>query len=305
MKPTAIIGAGLAGLLAAHHFRDIPIFEAGRAKENHQALLRFRTKSVSTLTGIPFKEVTVRKAIFTRKMLVDKCDILTANLYSLKVLGKVTGERSIWNLDPVQRYIAPTDFWQQMVDKLKDRIKYETPYEFGTNKMFLPDKVVINTAPLPIVLKSLGLDAGATFKRAPIIARRYAIPECENVYQTVYFPDADTSVYRASITDSTLIIESVEEPKERHIQEVFCAFGLPYNQSAIYSTTPQEYGKIVSLDRMHSRCLMARLTDDYGIYSLGRFATWRNILLDDVADDILQIDALIKADSYQRKLLRK
>jgi hypothetical protein len=40
-----------------------------------------------------------------------------------------------------------------------------------------------------------------------------------------------------------------------------------------------------------------RLTHERNIYSLGRFATWRNILLDDVVDDIAAIKKLLKANS--------
>lgn len=307
MKPQAIIGAGLAGLLAAHHFRNIPIFEAGKQKENHQALLRFRTAKVAELTGIKFKEVQVRKSIWDGTRHLDKCDIQAANAYSKKVLGKVVDGRSIWKLDTVSRYVAPTDFYWRLTETLKSRIEYESVYDFGQHAELKigEQSLVINTAPLPIVLKSLGLEVGEEFKRAPIIARRYALPDCEGVYQTVYFPFANNSVYRASITDCTLIVESVREPCQNDMMQVFRAFGLDYNQSAIYSTTPQEYGKILDIERLKRRHLMSKLTDDYGIYSLGRFATWRNILLDDVVDDIAAIDNLVGSDEYSKKLYRK
>ena len=302
MKPQAIIGAGLAGLLAAHHFRNIPIFEAGKQKENHQALLRFRTTKVAELTGIKFKEVRVKKSIYNGECHLHKCDIQAANSYSRKVLGKVVDGRSIWNLEDAIRYVAPNDFYWRLTENLKNRIEYESAYDFTQQN---GQTSVINTAPLPVVLKALGLDVGESFKRAPIYARRYALPDCEGVYQTVYFPFADTPVYRASITDSTLIVESVEEPTPGHMYRVFAAFGLEWNPSAIYSTTPQEYGKILDIERLKRRHLMAKLSDDYGIYSLGRFATWRNILLDDVADDILAIEKIIASDEYSKKIYRK
>ena len=307
MKPQAIIGAGLAGLLAAHHFRNIPIFEAGKQKENHQALLRFRTTKVAELTGIKFKEVRVKKSIYNGERHLHECDIQAANSYSRKVLGKVVDGRSIWNLQDATRYVAPNDFYWRLTENLKSRIEYESAYDFAQHAELKigEQSPVINTAPLPIVLKSLGLYLGESFKRAPIYARRYALPDCEGVYQTVYFPFADTPVYRASITDSTLIVESVEEPTPGHMHRVFSAFGLDWNSSAIYSTTPQEYGTILDIERLKRRHMMSKLTDDYGIYSLGRFATWRNILLDDVVDDIAAIDKLAAADEYSKKLYRK
>lgn len=41
----------------------------------------------------------------------------------------------------------------------------------------------------------------------------------------------------------------------------------------------------------------------YGIYSLGRFATWRQILMDDVVKDVKVIEQLIEQrDNYSRRL---
>jgi len=36
----------------------------------------------------------------------------------------------------------------------------------------------------------------------------------------------------------------------------------------------------------------------YNVYSLGRYATWRNILLDDVYHDINVIKQLMDSDGY-------
>ena len=39
------------------------------------------------------------------------------------------------------------------------------------------------------------------------------------------------------------------------------------------------------------------LTEKYNIYSVGRFATWRQLLLDDVVNDISVIERLITSNS--------
>ncbi|WP_333981926.1 hypothetical protein, partial [Pseudomonas aeruginosa] len=61
-----IVGAGLAGLIAAHRFPQAQIIDAATptSKERHNALLRFRSPVIGQLTGIPFREVTVHKAIY-------------------------------------------------------------------------------------------------------------------------------------------------------------------------------------------------------------------------------------------------
>jgi hypothetical protein len=59
----------------------------------------------------------------------------------------------------------------------------------------------------------------------------------------------------------------------------------------------QKYGKIASIDDAVRKQLLFALTHNHTIYSLGRFATWRNILLDDVVNDIAAIKRLLKTNS--------
>ncbi len=69
-----------------------------------------------------------------------------------------------------------------------------------------------------------------------------------------------------------------------------------------FSSVEQEYGKIAPVDDLPRKALLARLTDRHNIFSLGRFATWRNILLDDVAHDATVVKRLMALGSYERKL---
>ena len=64
----------------------------------------------------------------------------------------------------------------------------------------------------------------------------------------------------------------------------------------------QSYGKIAPIDEPFRRFVVENLSQQYGVYSLGRFATWRNILLDDVLQDMNVIKKMVNADSYTRKL---
>jgi hypothetical protein len=65
-------------------------------------------------------------------------------------------------------------------------------------------------------------------------------------------------------------------------------------------TTIQPFGKIIDLPRRTREALLYELTREYNVFSLGRFATWRNILLDDVVNDIHVLDKLISASEYRR-----
>jgi hypothetical protein len=308
-KPIRIIGAGLAGLIAACHFKEADILEAGRVNANHKALLRFRDKSVSALTGIPFKEVTVHKAIYGIDGLAPECTIPLANQYARKVTGTLSA-RSIWNLDSVQRYIAPDDFHAQLVDRHSRRICEEQ----GLDKVSEADRVfysTISTAPLPAILAAAGMEVPQLkLDRAAINVARFRIPDCD-VYQTIYFPAPHLRVFRASITGDILIVESIayeSAPRtanltdEAELSSILYAFGINdmRNDLEPLEKVNQKYGKIVPLPSEQRHAILYELTTRFGIYSLGRFATWRNILLDDVAQDIQTVDRLVNASDYGR-----
>lgn len=302
--PPVIIGAGLAGLLAAHAWPQCRVLEAApRPTSVHQALLRFRTDAVARLTGIDFRRVRVHKAIWSENRFTTP-NIRVANLYSMKVLGRMAGERSIWNLDPVDRYIAPDDLHAQLLAAVGDRI------EWGAEADFRPiGAPYISTAPLPLVLGSVGYTPTESFERAPIRVVKFEVAGAD-VFQTVYFPDAETPMYRASITGSTLIVEAVNSSVAMHdwlprakvlIQR---AFGLAATQQLRYlDAVEQRYGKIVPLEDVVRKRLLFALTQQHNIYSLGRFATWRNILLDDVVNDIAVIKRLLRSDAYAARLV--
>jgi hypothetical protein len=305
-EPGAIVGAGLSGLIAAYAWPVVPIYEAAlEPRAQHRALLRFRSDAVSRLTGIEFKPVLVRKAIWSGGAF-RKPNIAIANQYSMKTLGRYEPDRSIWNIEPATRYIAPEDFYEQLIEQHKSRLCWNTRYDFKTNTAYWGGAYqqtlspIISTVPMPVTIENIiGHKPKEEFRRAPITVQRYRIPDC-NVYQTVYFPDPTMAVYRVSITGDLMIVESVGpahglvEDDWRHI--ICSAFGLSSRgRMDLIETTRQNYGKIVPLPDALRKHLLFRLTNEHHIYSLGRFATWRNILLDDVVDDIAVIKRLMRS----------
>ena len=296
-----IVGAGLAGLIAANAFPKMEVFEiAPEPRESHKALLRFRSDDVSHLTNIPFKAVKVHKGIwYNPKGGWVAPSIETANLYSNKVLGKLL-PRSIWNLEPVTRYIAPDDFYDQLVDKAGARLHWDFRVDF--NKCANMNAPTISTTPLNVTTKELGIDHGIDFRRSGITVQRFRIPDCD-VYQTVYFPTPNHSLYRASITGDILILEFVTSPQGTFMMDVIEAFalkgGLPMEE---LGEVQQRYGKIAPINEDKRKALVGHLSTDHNIYSLGRFATWRNLLLDDVVQDIAVIKRLMNGDGYARRL---
>lgn len=288
-----IVGAGLSGLIAASAFERMKVVEAGTAPhENHKAVLRFRSNEVGRLTGIDFKPVTVNKGIWCikRREFIDP-NIRSANQYSMKVSGGLHN-RSVWNLEQATRYIAPENFYDRLIDKAWHRIEWGSPIDD------IPCRGSISTIPMPVMAKIAmgGDDVVPEFSFAKIVVRRFHIAN-SNVFQTVYVPHPDTSCYRISITGSLLIAEFVDEEDEEF--DVLAPFGLcPNSVSSQDEVSTQKYGKIAPIDESWRRAFMHKMTVDHGVYSLGRFATWRNILLDDVVKDIDVIKGMMTQDEY-------
>ena len=310
-RHTVIIGAGLAGLLCACAFDGADIYEAGRPIQQHRALLRFRDESVSKLTAIPFRSVEVHKEIWHDGQTFRHCSNRHANMYALKVTGTVAG-RSIRSLDTVTRYVAPNDFYQRLIDRHASRINWESP----VNRDFIDvckdrQSSIINTAPLHVILdlvREHGSESSAAsfpFDRRAIKVARFDLdPALVDVYQTIYYPGSETDVYRASITGHTVIIEAMGDIDPITVNWVMDHFGIPSHLRAVpVEYVDQRYGKIKDIPTDVREALLYELTRDHGIYSVGRFATWRNILLDDVVDDIHRVGRLINASDYGRALI--
>lgn len=183
-----------------------------------------------------------------------------------------------------------------MLDHVADRVHWNCPADF--EGMRTP---CVSTAPLPAVLAALGEPHdGVEFLRAAIHVARFRI-RAADVFQTIYFPDQKHSLYRASITGDLLIAEFINAPIGGWESELARAFGAALDLEPL-GEVRQQYGKIAPIDEAARRALILRLTERHRIFSLGRFATWRNLLLDDVVDDIGVIRRLLDASNYELKL---
>lgn len=287
-----IVGAGLAGLISANVFPQARIIEAqGRDKLEHKALLRFRTNVVANATGIEFRKVRVNKGVWHRGAFAQP-SIQLANLYSQKVIGKLA-DRSIWNLESVERYIAPEDFISQLMDNCGKRIEWNCSFDPGLPR----NEPVISTMPMPVLVKLLCIEHQQQFGNKPIHVARYHIPNAD-VFQTIYFTDPSTPVYRASISGQLLIVEAMDDIGGDELEMVIHAFGISHAIDPL-GHAKQTFGKIASINDVWRKNFILRASLDHNIYSVGRFATWRNILLDDVINDLAVVKRLIKQGHYQ------
>jgi hypothetical protein len=293
-----IFGAGIAGLLAGCVFQNSEIYEYKKISEyvGHKALLRFKSNAVSDLTGIKFTKVKVHKGIWMDGGFLNP-SIMLSNLYSQKVIGCLA-DRSIWNLDSVDRWIAPENFIDQLVERCESRIHWGHKIHRGE---LTSGEKTISTLPFNYLNDMLDGEP-IDFKRKPIFVKRWKIPNA-NVHQTIYYPDPTTNIYRASIVGDNLIAEFTNtfSYSDCSFQDMLFSFGIHGSDTNIIGgdkSYKYEYGKIAEIDDEWRKSFILHLSQQYNIYSLGRFATWRNIVVDDLVQDISVIKRLINASKY-------
>lgn len=302
----------MAGLLAAHMLRrhNPVIHEAQPAlPNNHHALLRFRSDAVSRATGIPFRKVRVSKSVMWLGEHMTKVPLHLANMYSQKVTGEVH-DRSVLNLEPAERWIAPPDFINQL-SHIGITVQLNAPLKQDYELLNRMDPS-ISTIPMDRMMDIIGWPDRPQFKYQQVWTINAEISQpVVDVYQTIYYPGADRLAYRASLTGRLLTLEYSNQPSDtasflmREVEESMRDFGV--STRVLVREPPtlsyQKYGKLAPIDPRVRRAFILALTDRYNTYSLGRFATWRQILLDDVVHDIQVIERFInERDDYERML---
>lgn len=292
-----IFGAGLAGLIAAKMLSDRkPLIMERQEKlpNNHAALLRFRSDEVSLATNIPFQRVKVIKGVSGSMNPVSD-----AVRYSRKVTGGYSN-RSISDLAPVERYIAPQDFIQRLSKTAEFKLGQD--FEEWTPNLIKEHPPVISTMPLPYMMDlfkwkdkpEFNVLEGWTLKAE-------VVPHLQcNLNATVYFP-GDEPFYRASVTARSLMVEGLGEHEDFNeyevLQQAVSAIGMHHHDfcSARYKQSKyQKISELTSAERESAKRFIMWLSDKHNIHSLGRFATWRpKLLLDDIPNDVQVIARLI------------
>ncbi len=298
-----IYGAGLAGLLTANAFRRfVPtICEAqGRLPNNHGALLRFRTDKVGTACNIPFKKVKVQKAIKYDGVITTTPNLYLSNLYSQKVTGAIL-HRSINNLELSERYIAPWDLINMMARNCS--LEYNMPLTITEiEEAKSAGYPIISTIPMPVLMKIVGWEDVPEFPKTKIYTQTAKITNLEcDVHQTIYYPDPIQDHYRVSVVGDTVISESIRKPgvgPGQHIMVTLMEdFGIKAPKLIDIKESAQDFGKIRPIDERLRKQFIFEMTTKHNIYSVGRFATWRQLLMDDVVEDLKIIEEFLTKDS--------
>ena len=111
--------------------------------------------------------------------------------------------RSINNLEPSDRFIAPWELINMMARNCKIR------YGMSLSKSVIErnDTPVISTIPMPTLMKIVGWPDVPDFPHQKIWTQKAKIdsPEC-NIYQTIYYPDPLIPFYRISVIGDVVSI---------------------------------------------------------------------------------------------------
>jgi hypothetical protein len=281
-----IVGAGMAGLLAANMLRrnDVAVFEKQeKLPNNHHSILRFRTPNVGDVLGIQFKKVQMIKTYVPYRNIV--ADSLS---YSYKCTGEYRSDRSIIAGTVIEeRYVAPPDLIERMSKNID--IKYDANYNFKDSKM-----PCISTIPMPILMDLLEYYCDIGFDYCSGIVATAEIKDCD-AYVSVLFPGPE-SYSRASITGNQLMIEFPNNnDKPWVINNVIENLGINVDDILGIDFKKQDYFKITEINDAERKKFLRWATVNHNIYSLGRFATWRpKLLLDDLVNDVRKIENWIQ-----------
>ncbi len=315
-----IIGAGLAGTAAKNFFsnKSVEVFDSRNKDEgwSHKALMRIRDPALGNYLGCKLKKIQAYKCIYYDGKIYDTYQHNLSNMYSMKVSGSIIN-RSIDKLGWEERYLVEGEIdtegvnFNKKVISIKDNI---ITFDDGSSNNY---DEMINTMPLPDIAKVCGIETEETFtkKSRTIIVKIIPLLIESNVNQTVYFPSLSYGLYRATLQENKIIAEILFDESillgyewSLFSKDLFKVFGLCdekfYDLNKI-STYYQSNGKLIPINNEYRKYLILELTERFGIYSLGRYATWRNITSEDIIPDIEKISHLMEMGKYGRKYYGK
>lgn len=293
MNSLHIVGAGMAGLLAANMLkhRSPEVFERNaEIPNNHSAVLRFRSDIVGRTLGIEFKRVTmIKDNVRWHSPVAD------ALAYSYKNTAVMRSDRSLLDgLTSGERWIAPPDLIGRMARYVPLRLMHE--YQFTGDC-----SAIISTMPMPALMKALDYPdrEHVSFGYSHGTNVRCSIRHCD-AYVSLYVPDPAYRFSRVSITGRELVLECPNQMAANINAEN--AWDLVCEAAEMLGVNPnlldrnatvheQKYAKILPINNALREDFIHWATDKHHVFSLGRFATWRpGLLLDDLVQDVQLIE---------------
>lgn len=321
-----IIGAGVAGSIAARALASMSprVFEAGPKRsclDAHKAVMRLRDERAAMLLGVETEKVQATRQILWGGELHESCDVRMNNFYSLKVSGEIH-KKSISNVGTVERLLirgnveppenTEFDTALRAIDRVRDAsspkgvhtASFYHPrgvnYQETIREMILEYDIAISTIPLNKMAEMVGLNTeGASFNVSTISVFTGHLSIDSTVNQTIYVPEPEYKTYRATIEGRKVMFEATEEPSWDELDYLLKMFGIDSNMIEDPERGTQKAGKMSKIDDTLRRRLIYHLTDEFNIFSFGRFGIWKPIRTDEMVSDIEVIKRMIRVGAYQ------
>lgn len=155
---------------------------------------------------------------------------------------------------------------------------------------------MISTIPMPDLMRMLEYPRMSEFNSVPGCNIRARVLDCE-AYVSLYVPNPFYPFSRISLTGDEIITEIPHIISTDEYEPIFVAgglLGISKDRIVDVMAKSQGYSKILPIDEGERTRFIAWATDNFNIFSLGRYACWRPAtLLDDLVQDIRLIERWI------------
>lgn len=311
-----IIGSGIAGRVAAFHFRGQNVTMVDDRVDSspffmHNAVLRTKSDEIGLYLNSEMEKIWVEKAIYRDGSLYSTPTLKDKNEYSLKTTGGLH-QRSISDLSSCWRYIfknsvssfPSVNFIKGKVVAIDNNIALIRKEEEEIEEKF---SLCITTAPMPVNMGLCGLERKIVFDEEQIYVVTADLNIKSSIHQTIYIPSWPSIFYRITISGQKIVAEGKgafpEEEKAFLTLRLIVKFVLGVESGNIEATrfVDQRNGKIVEIDDMARKEIILELSHKHNVYSLGRYACWRpKLMIDDLPKDIKKIDEIYKTNYIGR-----
>lgn len=314
-EKVVILGAGIAGCIAYHALRDKKplIVEIGpqvERFETHRAIMRLRNDDVADFLGAEAEEVMIHKGIYDYEDGFVGPSILVNNLYSIKLYGEL-GIRSILKPGSQKRFILPDGFPIPENIRFNSKVVAIKP---GIITLHTGDIIkyehCVSTLPMPVIkeIAKPNFPDKINFEYKPVFVKRFKLKINSSVHQTVYIPNMKIhqGIYRVTIQNQDVIFESVLAIEMWEVELIMnSAFGINKEEYELCDSSTIKMGKIKSINENARLKFIFWLTDQFNVYSFGRYSVWKPLRTDELLDDMMKVKKIIRAKGSKQYYLKR
>ena len=150
----------------------------------------------------------------------------------------------------------------------------------------------INTIPLFVMLSFLKIEAPESFEYAPVYIQKSQIKDAQELFQELYLPDSKDPFYRMLVYNNVAIAESTKEDSENFKKEFELKFGLK-TEGDVFKQMLWT-GRFIPINPEARKSVIRKLTDEFDVFSLGRYGTWSFKRTDHIPQDAKDIIEIMK-----------